>query len=146
MKKYYAAALLIVFILIVAGCGNKKIEMVESASVSVDEEGQELNVHITLDDVNMEAETSFQVRLYVSNGELVKALGTDLFVFEEEYVSHKEGEDSKIIEINESLPLSKTFTETELRDIVENDEAEALEIDVLNKDKVFATEVIETVQ
>jgi hypothetical protein len=146
LKKYYAAAFLLVLILLMAGCGNKKIEMIESASVSVDEEKQELRIHATLDDVNMEPDTAFQVRLYVGNGDLVKALGTDLFVFDEEYVSHKDGEDSKVIEINESLPLNESFSRSKLSDIVEDVEAEALEMDVLNKDKVFATEVIDTVQ
>jgi phosphotransferase system IIA component len=146
LKKYYAGAFMLIFTLLVAGCGNKKIEMVENASVSLEEENQELKVHVTLDDVNMEPDTPYQVRLFVSNGELVKTLGMDLFVFEEEYVSRKEGEESKVIEINESLPLNKALTESELRDIVEDEEAEALTIDVLNKDKVFATEVIDTVQ
>jgi hypothetical protein len=146
LKKYYAAAFLLVLTLLITGCGNKKIEMIESASVSVDEVNQELRIHATLDDVNMEPDTAFQIRLYVGDGDLVKALGTDLFVFDEEYVSHKEGEDSKVFEINESLPLNESFSQSELSDIVEDDEAEALEMDVLNKDKVFATEVIDTVQ
>lgn len=145
MKKILTAAILLLFTFLLAGCGNKKIEMVEYASVSLNDDGKELVFHITLDDVNMEPETPFQIRLFVYNGELAKALGKDLFVFDEEYVSHEEGEDSKIIEIKETLPLSRAFSEEEIREIVENED-KPLEIDVLNNEKVFATEVINDVQ
>ncbi|WP_421378815.1 hypothetical protein ACOJQI_13830 [Bacillus salacetis] len=146
MKKLYAGGLLLAVLLLLAGCGNKKIEMIEASSVSLSEDGKQLEVHITLDDVNMEPETSFQVRLYTSNGELARALGTDMFVLDEEYTSHKEGEESKIVEIEESLPLTKDITEEELTKIIENREENALEIDVLNTERVFATEGIHTVE
>jgi hypothetical protein len=146
LRKVYAAALLLVLLIVLAGCGSKKIEMIEDSSVSLSEDGKQLAVDINLDDVNMEPETSFQVRLYTSNAELAKALGTDLFVFEEEYISHKEGEDSKIIEINETLPLKKSIAEDELKKIIENKEENALELDVLNTERVFATEGIHTVK
>ncbi|RIW35084.1 hypothetical protein D3H55_08525 [Bacillus salacetis] len=147
MKKLYAAALLLVFLIILAGCGNKKIEMIEKSSVSLSENGKKLEVHITLDDANMEEpETSFQVRLYAGSGELVEALGTDLFVLDEKYVSHKEGEKPKIFEIHESFPLEQPISEDELRKIIEDKDEDALEIDVLNSEKVFATEGIHTVE
>ncbi|WP_044022149.1 hypothetical protein [Bacillus sp. SG-1] len=147
MRKLYSAAfLLAIVVLLMAGCGNKKIEMIEKSSVSLSEDGKQLDVHITLDDVNMEPETSYQVRLYVTNSELVKALGSDLFVFEGEYISHKEGEGSKVTEINESFSLTKSLTEAELQKIVEDKEVNALEIDVLNNERVFATEGIHTVE
>ncbi|EDL66128.1 hypothetical protein BSG1_02210 [Bacillus sp. SG-1] len=145
-KLYSAAFLLAIVVLLMAGCGNKKIEMIEKSSVSLSEDGKQLDVHITLDDVNMEPETSYQVRLYVTNSELVKALGSDLFVFEGEYISHKEGEGSKVTEINESFSLTKSLTEAELQKIVEDKEVNALEIDVLNNERVFATEGIHTVE
>ena len=147
MRKLYSAALLLaVVVLLMAGCGNKKIEMIEKSRVSLSEDGKQLDFHITLDDVNMEPETSYQVRLYVTNSELVKALGSDLFVFEGEYISHKEGEGSKVTEINESYTLTKSLTEAELKNIVEDKEVNALEIDVLNNERVFATEGIHTVE
>ncbi|WP_409250992.1 hypothetical protein V1502_12580 [Bacillus sp. SCS-153A] len=147
MRKLYSAAfLLAAIVMLMAGCGNKKIKMIEEASVSLSENGEKLDFHITLDDVNMEPETSFQVRLYVSDADLVRALGSDLFVFDGEYTSHKEGEGSKQIEINESFALSKSITEDQLKTIVENKEVNALEIDVLNNERIFATEGIHTVE
>jgi hypothetical protein len=147
VKKFYAAALLMVFLSIMAGCGNKKIEMIESSSVSLSEDGKQLEIHITLDDEKMEEpESSFQVRLFTRNGKLIQVLGTDLIVLNEEYISHKEGEESKIIEIDESMALAKPISEDELRKIIEDEEEDALEIDVLNEKKVFASEEIRTVE
>jgi hypothetical protein len=146
LKKIYASALLLVVLVLLAGCGNKKIEMIEDSGVSLSEDGNQLDIHITLDDENMEPETSFQVRLYTSSAELVKAMGTDMFVIDEEYMSHKEGEDSKKIEINETLLLKESMTEEELKKIIENKEENALEVDVLNNERVFATEGIHTVK
>ncbi|MGM0845322.1 MAG: hypothetical protein ACQEUT_10120 [Bacillota bacterium] len=145
MNKYYAAAAMLVLLILLAGCGNK-IEMVEDASVSISEDEEQMIFTIILDDVNMDPETPFQVRIYASNGELVRALGKDLFVFDEEYISHKEGEESKVIEITETLPLTQELSEEKLKEIIEDNDDTALEIDVLNNEKVFATEEIQKVR
>jgi hypothetical protein len=135
---------MIALLILLAGCSNK-IEMIDNASVSLSEDGKQLEINIILKDENMEPETPYQVRLFANDGELVRALGKDLFIFEEEYISHKEGEKPKMIEIKETLPLTEEISEEKLKDIIEDKEENALEIDVLNTEKVFATEEIHKV-
>ncbi|TYR76635.1 hypothetical protein FZC79_07150 [Rossellomorea vietnamensis] len=144
MRKIYIALSMAALMILLGGCSNK-IEMVDNASVSLSEDGKQLEINIILNDENMEPETSYQVRLFAYDGELIRALGKDLFIFEEEYISHKEGEKSKTIEIKETLPLAEEISEEKLKDIIEDKEENALEIDVLNTEKVFATEEIHKV-
>ncbi|MGD6967139.1 hypothetical protein ACQCVP_11975 [Rossellomorea vietnamensis] len=144
MRKINIVLSLIVLMILLAGCSNK-IEMVDSASVSLSEDGKQLEIKIILNDENMKPETPYQVRLFAYDGELVRVLGKDLFIFEEEYISHKEGEKPKMIEINETLPLTEEISEEKLKGIIEDKEENALEIDVLNTEKVFATEEIHKV-
>ncbi|TYS18766.1 hypothetical protein FZC78_04450 [Rossellomorea vietnamensis] len=144
MRKINIVLSLIVLMILLAGCSNK-IEMVDNASVSLSEDGKQLEIKIILNDENMKPETPYQVRLFAYDGELVRVLGKDLFIFEEEYLSHKEGEKPKIIEINETLPLTEEISEEKLKGIIEDKEENALEIDVLNTEKVFATEEIHKV-
>lgn len=135
---------MVALMILLAGCSNK-IEMVENASVLLSEDRKQLEINIVLNDENMEPETPYQVRLFANDGELVRLLGKDLFIFEEEYISHKEGEKPKMIEIKETLPLTEEISEEKLKDIIEDKEENALEIDVLNTEKVFATEEIHKV-
>ncbi|MGD6802929.1 hypothetical protein ACQCVK_08025 [Rossellomorea vietnamensis] len=144
MRKIYIALSMAALMILLGGCSNK-IEMVDNASVSLSEDGKQLEINIILNDENMEPETSYQVRLFAYDGELIKALGKDLFIFEEEYISHKEGEKPKMIEIKETLPLTEEISEEKLKDIIEGKEENALEIDILNTEKVFATEEIHKV-
>ncbi|WP_113929248.1 hypothetical protein [Bacillus sp. P14.5] len=145
MRRIYIAMPMLALLIFLAGCSNK-IEMVEDASVSLSEDGKELEIKVILNDENMDPETPFQVRLFANDGKLVAALGKDLFVFEEEYLSRKEGEKPKVIEIKETLPLTEEISQEKLKGIIEDQDDNALEIDVLNTEKVFATEEIHKVK
>ncbi|MBM7584155.1 hypothetical protein JOC86_000692 [Bacillus pakistanensis] len=148
MKKWRNVCLITILLLLLSACGNNEIKSVQKTYIEIDkgEKVEELIFHATISDKSMEPDTPFTVRFYLSDPTLRKALGIDMLFVEKEYKSGSKGDKHQTFKTTYQAKLKETLNTNKLKKIIENNEEEAVEVEVIGPDKVLSTKSIHEVK